>query len=103
MVKVHHIKALNALTEKDKEYLISEILYLRADSNIRLDKRTKKELENLNEKNWLGSALIITITNIGGSEVIEPIAISDGFQKETILALCNEVDKCKKLKETYNN
>lgn len=39
----------------------------------------------------LGSAVILTITALGGREIVPPVAIRDGLSPETVAALRNDL------------
>jgi hypothetical protein len=95
----HSVLSLKNLLGRNESDLISKIKYLEAANNIQLTKRTKRQIDGLSDKKFMGSALVLTITDISGNEVMCPIAISDGLSSETIEVLKKEVDKVEKMKE----
>lgn len=55
------------------------------------------DIDKASERNILGSAVIISITDLEGSNIIEPTAIKDGLTDRTIKALKLEFIKNYKL------
>lgn len=97
-----HIAALKTLMKKDRNYLYSKIAYLEAQANTQLDKRAKTQLIKASEKHMLGSAIVITLTAIDGTEIICPLAIKDGLSEQLLNALFAEIDKSNNLHQIYN-
>lgn len=45
----------------------------------------------------MGSAVVITVTALGGHAIVQPFAITDGLSSETIEALRRDIDRSLKL------
>lgn len=46
-----------------------------------------RALDKASTKNLMGSAVIVTLTGIGGREICNPVLIRDGLSEETLAAL----------------
>ena len=46
-----------------------------------------RTIDKAGRRHCLGSAVILELTFLGGSKVVEPVAIKDGLSAETIAAL----------------
>ncbi len=53
-------------------------------------------LAHLTEKKYMGSGIVLTITDLSGKEVMSPAMIKNGFSKETVNALKKDFEKSMK-------
>lgn len=49
------------------------------------------KLAKANTAHFSGSAVVLSLTNLSGADIIEPIAIRDGLSDETIYALRRDI------------
>jgi len=52
-----------------------------------------KELNKFTEANYMGSAVILELTGLGGKTKLGPVAIRDGLSQETIESLKKRFSK----------
>jgi hypothetical protein len=50
-----------------------------------------KEIDKAGTAHQTASAVVITLTGIGGADIINPVAIRDGLSKETIEAIKRDI------------
>jgi len=72
--------------------LARQLLELEAQSLWSL-KGAKDDMTRASEEHLKASACIISITALGGQQIVAPFAVSDGLSKETVDALIKEIDK----------
>ena len=69
-----------------------QVLELEAQSIWNL-KNARREIKKTGENNFKASACIISITALGGREVVNAFAIRDGLSKETIDAIIKDIER----------
>ena len=72
--------------------LARQLLELEAQSLWRL-KEAKTDMPKASDEHLMASACVISITALGGRQIVAPFAITDGLSKETVDALIKEIDK----------
>lgn len=55
-----------------------------------------KDIDKASQNKRMGSAVIITVTALGGQSIIDPVSITDGLSDELIAALKTEVARSAK-------
>lgn len=63
----------------------------------------KMALEKLKKRDFVGSAVVVTITNLDGTEVIDPVYCADGLKVETIDQLIKQVEQSEALQWVYTS
>jgi hypothetical protein len=54
------------------------------------------ELTSLSKKNFLASAVIVTVTDLSGKEILRPVGIRTGLSLVTIQALQEDIKRSQK-------
>lgn len=84
-------------TKKTKNQRIADLEQQLYDSQAQLTHRlhfASKSLGKLSTDRLTGSAVVLSISLLGGQRVFEPVAISDGLSDETIAAIRRDLARC---------
>ena len=74
------------LTKKELERKVFELeAHLLSTLHVASKTINKASIDNL-----MGSSCIITLSGLGGKNIIDPVAVRDGLSKETIEAIKND-------------
>lgn len=81
--------------------LQQEILVLRS-SDIGAYKQALHDIKTLNGGRYMASGLIITITDLSGKVVLNPVTVTDGLSTSTIDSLTADIRKSLNLRLELN-
>lgn len=84
--------------QKSREALEAEIKMLRASLRCNLAVASK-QLGDVTNKRFMASGVIVSITSLNGSPLVEPFVCSDGLTQETVSALRKQIQITKNISE----
>lgn len=97
------MKTIDELKQMEERELITEVLRLQERlRNLKRDEHHASQIHNyhfagsnllkLTRQKCMGSGVVLSVCNLAGKSLVDPVTISDGFSDQTINSLLDDLE-----------